>query len=454
MPRKKLNPEETNTEGSPKKTKTQSKIKKSETSKTTKKAVSEPNEGKTNVNNNSNNNSKVKEYEGKKNLFIVESPAKSKKIQYYLGKNFLVKASVGHIRDLKKSELSIDVNNNFEPTYQPLANKNKVISDLRKYSKESDIVWLAPDEDREGEAIAWHLKEVLNLPEEKIRRITFNEITKNAIMTAVNNPRDIDMDLVDAQQTRRILDRLVGFELSPVLWKHFKENLSAGRVQSVVIKMIYARENEINNFISEDFYKVEAVLTPKNAITDVINPKKSKTKSKSKSKSDSEEDSQENLIITAVYNKNKEDEDDTTSFLEEIKTGTFKIRTIEKKTELKHPPPPYTTSTLQQDGTIKIHVSSKQIMAAAQRLYETGLITYMRTDSVSLSNMALGMIKKEVINRYGEEKYKFRNYTTKSKGAQEAHGCIRPTNMKISHPDDILLIMIVMMKIRMEKYQR
>ena len=350
------------------------------------------------------------DYIGKRNLFIVESPAKCKKIQYYLGNDFTVRASVGHIRDLKKGELSIDVHNNFTPTYENLVGKSKVISELRHLANNSDLIWLAPDEDREGEAIAWHLKVIINVPEHKIRRVTFNEITKTAILNSLQNYRNIDINLVDAQRSRRILDRLVGFELSPVLWKHFNNKLSAGRVQSVVSKMILEREQAIKDFTSEEYYKVEGKFIPQ----EENEPK-----------------------ITAIYNYNFDKCDKVNSYLETVRHGEFKINAIETKDELKNPPPPYTTSTLQQDINNKLHYPTKRIMEIAQKLYEMGLITYMRTDSVNLSNLAMSLVKTEIIEKYGEDYYKARKYANKSKGAQEAHECIRPTDMKIHTLGDI-----------------
>ena len=343
-------------------------------------------------------------------LFIVESPAKCKKIQKFLPKDFVVKASVGHIRDLRKNELSIDIEDNFTPFYTILPGKGNIVSNLKQLAKKSSMVWLAPDEDREGEAIAYHIKIALNLKDSNTKRVTFNEITKTAILNAINNPRTIDMNLFFAQESRRILDRIVGFKLSPLLWKHIdttRKGLSAGRVQSVVTKMIIEREDIINNHNSENFYKLEAEFTPLNKIRP---------------------------ILIAKYNDTFENKQDVMVYFNNIKNVpyTFVIKEIKNKEEKKSPPPPFTTSTLQQDCSVKFGFSPKMTMNLAQKLYDKGFITYMRTDSVSLSNMALGMIKNEVINRFGEENYKFRKYQNKSKGAQEAHECIRPTNIKNS----------------------
>jgi DNA topoisomerase I len=364
--------------------------------------------------------SKNTEYIGKKNLFIVESPAKIKKIQYFLGDNFIVKASVGHIRDLQKNnntqipkdKYGIDVNDNFKAYYIIISNKNKVVSELKSSMKDIDLVWLAPDEDREGEGIAWHLKEVLKIPENKIRRVTFNEITKKAVCDSLNVPRTLDMNLVNAQQTRRMLDRLVGFELSPVLWRYFTANntkLSAGRVQSVATRLIYDRENDINNFVADKFVKVDGEI-----------------KSKDETKKGISLNINLNVNIVGTYQSYM-----YFSFLKEQDYQEMKVIKNEIVKELRNPPPPYTTSTIQQDASSKHSISSKHTMEAAQKLYEAGLITYMRTDSISLSDLALGMVKKQVINNYGEEHYKFRKLQTKTKGAQEAHEAIRPTHMEI-----------------------
>ena len=343
-------------------------------------------------------------------LFIVESPAKCKKIQKFLPKDFIVKASVGHIRDLRKNELSIDIENNFTPFYTILPGKGNIVSSLKSLAKKASMVWLAPDEDREGEAIAYHIKCALKLSDSNTKRVTFNEITKTAILNAINNPRTIDMNLFYAQEARRMLDRIVGFKLSPLLWKHIdttRKGLSAGRVQSVVTKMIIEREDVINNHDSVSYYKLDAEFTPLNKIRP---------------------------ILKAKYSDTFDDKKDALIYLENVKNVpyTFIIKDIKNKEEKKSPPPPFTTSTLQQDCSVKFGFSPKMTMNLAQKLYDKGFITYMRTDSVSLSNMALGMIKNEVIKKYGEENYKFRKYQNKSKGAQEAHECIRPSNMKNS----------------------
>ena len=384
--------------------------------------------------------SKNKEYIGKKNLFIVESPAKIKKIQYFLGNDFVVKASVGHIRDLDKKKgnnltplerMGIDVDNDFKPHYINDPSKRKVITDLKKEMADTDLVWLAPDEDREGEGIAWHLKEVLKVNDSKIRRVTFNEITKNAVCKSLDNPRTIDMNLVNAQQSRRILDRLVGFELSPVLWKFFSgQKLSAGRVQSVVAKLIYERENEIKDFISENYFKIEGNIY-RNNNDETVNKSISKSSKTSKTKKSKVELVDNVFNLDIVYNQNVYNSDIITQYFKIVQNNNLKVIDYKKGTENRNPAPPYTTSTLQQDASNKHSIGSKQTMEAAQKLYESGLITYMRTDSVALSDVALGMLKKEVIERFGEENYKFRKFNTKSKGAQEAHECIRPTHMDI-----------------------
>jgi len=343
-------------------------------------------------------------------LFIVESPAKCKKIQKFLPNDFIVRASVGHIRDLRKNELAIDIDDNFTPFYAILPGKGNVVSTLKDLAKKATMVWLAPDEDREGEAIAYHIKVALKLKDNRTKRVTFNEITKTAILNAINNPRTIDMNLFYAQESRRILDRIVGFKLSPLLWKHIdttRKGLSAGRVQSVVTKMVIEREDNINNHSSQCYYRFDGEFTPLNKIRP---------------------------ILKAKYNETFDNKQDVLIYLENVNNVpySFSIKDIKNKEEKKSPPPPFTTSTLQQDCSVKFGFSPKMTMNIAQKLYDKGFITYMRTDSVSLSNMALGMVKKEVINRFGEENYKFRKYQTKSKGAQEAHECIRPTYMKNS----------------------
>lgn len=340
-----------------------------------------------------------------KNLVIVESPAKAKTIEKFLGKDFTVKSSNGHIRDLAKKDLGIDISNNFEPNYIVSADKKNIVSELKKLAKQAEVVWLASDEDREGEAISWHLAEELKLSKEKTKRIVFNEITKNAILKAIENPRDIDKSLVDAQQARRILDRLVGFELSPILWKKVKPSLSAGRVQSVAVRLIVEREKEINLFNEESYYKISAVFTD----------------GKSSFKSE---------IANKFANKESANE-----FLELCKNAKFTVSEISKKPGKKSPAPPFTTSTLQQEAARKLGMSVSQTMRIAQQLYESGLITYMRTDSLNLSDFAISASKKEISSRFGSEYSKTRKFTTKTKGAQEAHEAIRPTYFENSEID-------------------
>ena len=336
-----------------------------------------------------------------KNLVIVESPAKAKTIEKFLGKDFHVMSSYGHIRDLKKKDFSIDVENGFEPIYEVPTDKRKVVSELKAAAKNADTVWLASDEDREGEAISWHLFETLELKEENTKRIVFHEITKNAIQEAIKNPRKIDQNLVDAQQARRILDRIVGFELSPVLWRKIKPALSAGRVQSVAVRLIVEREREIQNFNSEASYRIVGIFT--------------------------KEESGRTYEIKAEYNKRLKTKEEALDLLEKLKTSVFSIEDVVTKPAKKTPAAPFTTSTLQQEASRKLGFSVGQTMMVAQRLYESGKITYMRTDSVNLSGLAIGTAKTEVIEQYGEKYHKTRQYTTKSKGAQEAHEAIRPT---------------------------
>lgn len=336
------------------------------------------------------------------NLVIVESPTKAKKIQEYLGKeHYVVKSSEGHIRDLHDNELSIDIKDGFKPEYIVPAGKKKLVSELKKLSAGAQTVWLASDEDREGEAISWHLYETLGLKKENTRRITFHEITKSAILSAVENPRDIDMDLVDAQQARRVLDRLVGFELSPVLWRKVQPKLSAGRVQSVALRLIVDREREIQNFSREQFYRVEALFIPENA--------------------------PEGTVLKAVLDKKFATEDEARDFLSRCIGAQFSVSAIEKKEGTRTPAAPFTTSTLQQEASRKLHLPVSTTMSIAQRLYESGLITYMRTDSTNLSGFAINAAKEFICNEFGAQYSKTRNYKTKSKGAQEAHEAIRPT---------------------------
>lgn len=334
------------------------------------------------------------------NLVIVESPAKAKTIEKILGDRYTVKSSFGHIRDLKKKGLSIDIAKGFEPEYEVSPDKVKVVSELRKLSKEAQIVWLASDEDREGEAIAWHLKETLQLPDDKTRRIVFHEITKNAILHAVENPRQVDQNLVNAQQARRVLDRLVGFELSPLLWRKVRPSLSAGRVQSVTVKLIVEREREIMNFEGFDYYRVVGEFTT---------PEGATFKAELSSRFKTEEEA--NAFLTAIA----------------APEATFTIGSVETKPTKRTPAAPFTTSTLQQEAARKLGFSVSQTMSVAQRLYEAGLITYMRTDSVHLSSLAIGAAKDAVTAMFGARYHKTRQYTTKSKGAQEAHEAIRPT---------------------------
>lgn len=335
------------------------------------------------------------------NLVIVESPAKAKTIEKFLGKNFQVKSSFGHIRDLAKKNLGIDIEKNYEPQYIIPDDKKAVVKELKKIAKEAKVVWLASDEDREGEAIAWHLMKVLDLDVKKIKRIVFHEITKEAIQNAIKNPRLINENVVNAQQARRILDRLVGFELSPVLWKKVKPSLSAGRVQSVAVKLLVEREREIINFKSESFFKVTGLF---------------KTNKNEELKAD---------LSEKIKSPKK-----TLELLEKCKTASFNITDVVKKPGKKSPSAPFTTSTLQQEASRKLGFSVAQTMAIAQKLYESGKITYMRTDSVSLSSMAIGAAKNVILNEFGEKYLKTRNFKTKSKGAQEAHEAIRPTFME------------------------
>ncbi len=336
-----------------------------------------------------------------KNLVIVESPAKAGTIQKFLGENFIVKSSFGHIRDLHDSELSIDVKDGFRPEYVIPADKKKVVSELKKAAKEAHTVWLASDEDREGEAISWHLFETLGLKSENTKRIVFHEITKNAILNAIENPRDIDMSLVDAQQARRVLDRLVGFELSPVLWRKIQPKLSAGRVQSVALRLVVDREREILGFDHEAYYKVEAHFHP--------------------------EGTPDKTLVKATLDRRFPDMESAREYLERHIGARFTISTIEKKEGTRTPAAPFTTSTLQQEAARKLRLSVSQTMSIAQRLYEHGLVTYMRTDSTNLSSLAINTAKKYIGENFGEEYSKVRQYRTKAKGAQEAHEAIRPT---------------------------
>lgn len=342
-----------------------------------------------------------------KNLVIVESPAKAKTIEKFLGKDYKVMSSYGHIRDLKTKEFSIDIEHDYAPQYVVPTDKKKLVSELKAEARGAEQVWLASDEDREGEAISWHLYEVLGLKPENTKRIVFHEITKSAILHAIETPRNIDINLVNAQQARRVLDRIVGFELSPILWRKVKPALSAGRVQSVAVRLIVEREREINNFVSEAAFRIIANFILPDGTT----------------------------ILKAELGRRLKDRKEVLDFLESCKNASFTIDDITTKPVKKSPAPPFTTSTLQQEAARKLGYSVSQTMMIAQRLYESGLITYMRTDSVNLSDLALGTAKEVITDTYGEKYYKFRQYHTKSKGAQEAHEAIRPTyinNVEIS----------------------
>lgn len=337
-----------------------------------------------------------------KNLVIVESPAKAKTISGFLGKDYVVKSSFGHVRDLSKKQLGVDIDKGFLPQYEMDPDKKKIVADLKKSAREAETVWLASDEDREGEAIAWHLMEVLGLEKEKTRRIVFHEITKDAISRAIDNPREIDMHLVDAQQARRVLDRLVGFELSPLLWKKVKPSLSAGRVQSVAVRLIVDREKEITSFESEAAYRITARFIANQGKADEAG-------------------------VDAELPARFKTKEEAFAFLRKCLGANFNVSNVEKKPAKRSPAPPFTTSTLQQEASRKLGFSVARTMTVAQQLYESGKITYMRTDSVNLSKTAIGMAKKVVEDTFGEDYVKTRQYTTSSKGAQEAHEAIRPT---------------------------
>ena len=337
-----------------------------------------------------------------KNLVIVESPAKAKTIEKFLGEDFKVLSSYGHIRDLKKKSFSIDIDKDFAPTYEIPTDKKEVVKNLQQEAAKADIVWLASDEDREGEAIAWHLYEVLKLKPEHTKRIVFHEITKNAILKAIDNPREIDMNLVNAQQARRILDRIVGFELSPVLWKKVRPALSAGRVQSVAVRLIVEREREVNAFESEASYRVVAIF--------MVPDKDGKM-----------------VEMKAELNHRMKTKEEAQSFLESCKDANFTIENIAVKPTKKSPAAPFTTSTLQQEAARKLGFTVAQTMMLAQKLYEAGLITYMRTDSVNLSEYAINDSKSTISKKMGDKYVQTRHFTTKTKGAQEAHEAIRPT---------------------------
>lgn len=336
-----------------------------------------------------------------KNLVIVESPAKAKTLEKFLGKDYKVVSSYGHIRDLKKKDFGVDLDN-LNPEYEIPEDKKAVVESLKKNAENAETVWLASDEDREGEAISWHLAQVLGLDVEKTKRIVFHEITKNAILDAIKHPRTIDINLVNAQQARRVLDRIVGFKLSPVLWKKLKPALSAGRVQSVSVRLIVEREREIEKFIPESSYKVDAVFT----VTD---------------------EHGQAVELNANLNTRFSTKEEAVKFLESLNGKTFTVSEITKKPTKRSPAPPFTTSTLQQEAARKLGYTVSQTMMLAQRLYESGYITYMRTDSVNLSSLCLGTSRDEVIKQWGEKYSKTRNFHTVSKGAQEAHEAIRPT---------------------------
>ncbi|QCK15071.1 type I DNA topoisomerase [Mangrovivirga cuniculi] len=334
-----------------------------------------------------------------KNLVIVESPAKAKTIEGFLGKDYKVTSSYGHVRDLPKGDKAIDIKNGFKPTYEITGDKKDVIKELKKLSKDADTIYLASDDDREGEAISWHLKEALKLEDDKTKRIVFREITKNAILNAINHPRAIDHDLVNAQQARRILDRIVGYEISPILWKKIKRGLSAGRVQSVAVRLVVEREREIEAFNSKDSYRVTAIFKDDN-----------------------------NKEIKAELNKKFSTYDEAVNFLDDCTKAQFSISKLETKPSKKSPAPPFTTSTLQQEASRKLGFSVSQTMTLAQRLYEAGKISYMRTDSVNLSDEAVSSATGAIKSEYGDNYSQVRKYKSKSQGAQEAHEAIRPTS--------------------------
>lgn len=340
-----------------------------------------------------------------KNLVIVESPAKAKTIERFLGKDFKVESSFGHIADLPTKELGVDVENNFEPKYIVDKEKKVLVKKLKELADKADTIWLASDEDREGEAISWHLVETLNLDKDKTKRIVFNSITKSAIQNAIDNPRDINYNLVNAQQARRVLDRLVGYELSPVLWKKIKPGLSAGRVQSVAVRLIVEREREIEKFNPEASFRVVAEFS-----------------------------NSEGNSFKARLPQNFETENEAREFLKKNLSAAYRVADLDKKPAKKSPAPPFTTSTLQQEASRKLFFSVSRTMQVAQRLYEAGLITYMRTDSVNLSKEALQAAKATIVENYGQEFSELRNYTGKSKGAQEAHEAIRPTDLSLQSP--------------------
>jgi len=340
-----------------------------------------------------------------KNLVIVESPAKAKTIEGYLGKDFIVKSSMGHVRDLPKKDQAIDLTKDFTPIYEVTEDKRDMVRELKKLAQKAEVVWLATDEDREGEAISWHLMEALEIPETKTKRIVFHEITKKAILNAIENPRKVDLDLVNAQQARRLLDRLVGFELSPVLWKKVRPSLSAGRVQSVAVRIIAEREREIEAFQSSAFYNVRGFFN-------------------------TSQDAQAQTVKADLVKKLK-DSAEANAFVALCKNATFTVKDLETKPAKRTPAAPFTTSTLQQEAARKLGFSVSATMSLAQKLYEAGKITYMRTDSVNLSTFALDAAKEEISRSFGDKYSKTRQFTSKAKGAQEAHEAIRPTEMSV-----------------------
>ena len=339
-----------------------------------------------------------------KNLVIVESPAKAKTIERFLGSDFKVTSCYGHIVDLPSKELGVNIDNGFQPKYIVSGDKKKVVTNLKNLAKKAELVWLASDEDREGEAIAWHLSNALKLDEKKTKRIVFHEITKKAILDAIQNPRKINYDLVNAQQARRVLDRLVGYQLSPVLWKKIKGGLSAGRVQSVSVRLIVERERDINSFSTSDYYKTNAEFL---------------TSDRKKFK--------------AIFETDFKMYDEVEKFLQKNMKSEFTVVSRTTKPALKNPTAPFTTSTLQQEASRKLSFSVIKTMTLAQKLYESGLITYMRTDSVNISNEAKFQAKEEIISRFGEQYYNGKDYKNKSSSAQEAHEAIRPTNLKVQN---------------------
>ena len=337
-----------------------------------------------------------------KNLVIVESPAKAKTIEGYLGKDFLVKSSYGHVRDLTKGDKAIDIKNGFKPTYEISEDKKDIVAQLKKLAKEAEVVWLATDDDREGEAISWHLKEALNLKDSDLKRIVFREITKSAILKAIENPRGIDVDLVNAQQARRVLDRLVGFEISPLLWRKIKTGLSAGRVQSVAVRIVVEREREIDQFKPKPAFKISATF-----------------------------DVGKGKMLNSEISERFPLEENALDFLNKCVGANYSIKNLETKPGKKSPAAPFTTSTLQQEASRKLGFSVAQTMTVAQKLYEAGKISYMRTDSLNLSEFAMDAAKQEIISSYGQEFALRRVYKTKSESAQEAHEAIRPTDFAV-----------------------